>query len=81
MVTIDKAGRVVIPKAIRDRYSLAAGSELEILAQRDGLKLTKRLQPTRALAWAEDGRPYFPAVTGLTTTDSDIQDLRDALQR
>jgi AbrB family looped-hinge helix DNA binding protein len=34
--TIDGAGRVVVPKAIRDELSLVAGQELEIRA-RDGL--------------------------------------------
>ena len=34
--TIDAAGRVVVPKAIRDRLQLAGGSELDI-EERDGL--------------------------------------------
>ncbi len=29
-VTIDKAGRIVVPKALRDRMGLNAGDELEI---------------------------------------------------
>lgn len=33
--TIDRAGRLVVPKAIRDSLDLAAGQELEIIA-RDG---------------------------------------------
>lgn len=34
--TIDRAGRVVIPKALRDRAGLQAGSEIEVNL-RDGL--------------------------------------------
>ena len=30
-ITIDKAGRVVIPAAIRERVGLKAGTELEVL--------------------------------------------------
>ncbi|MDR1387964.1 MAG: AbrB/MazE/SpoVT family DNA-binding domain-containing protein [Propionibacteriaceae bacterium] len=81
MATIDKAGRVVIPKTIRDRFDLISGSELEIVVLRDAIRLERRRQPTRALAWTDDGRPFFPSVPGQTTTDADVQDLRDALQR
>jgi AbrB family looped-hinge helix DNA binding protein len=81
MVTIDKSGRVVIPKVIRDRFDLIAGSELEIVAQWDGIRLERRSQSTRVLAWTDGGRPYFPAVSDQMTTDADVQGLRDALQR
>jgi AbrB family looped-hinge helix DNA binding protein len=33
---IDRSGRIVVPKAIRDRLSLRGGEELEIV-ERDGL--------------------------------------------
>ena len=41
IVTIDRAGRVVVPKSLRDRFNLVAGTELEIEAVGDGLKLRK----------------------------------------
>jgi AbrB family looped-hinge helix DNA binding protein len=81
MVVIDKAGRVVIPKEIRDRFELTAGSELELVVLREGIRLERHRCATRALAWTDDGRPYFPAAEGKATTDSDVQDLRDAIQR
>lgn len=34
-VTIDRAGRVVVPKALRDRLGLEAGTTLQI-SERDG---------------------------------------------
>ena len=40
-ITIDRAGRVVVPKQFRDRFNLVAGTELEIEATGDGLKLRK----------------------------------------
>ena len=39
--TIDKAGRVVIPAAIRDRAGLAPGSELEVTEDEFGIRLER----------------------------------------
>jgi AbrB family looped-hinge helix DNA binding protein len=39
--TIDKAGRVVIPAAIRERAGLAAGTELEISLDDQGVRLER----------------------------------------
>ena len=38
-LTIDAAGRVVIPKPLRDRLGLQAGSTLEVLETSDGVTL------------------------------------------
>ncbi len=42
--TIDKAGRVVIPAAIRERAGLIPGAELEATVDESGVRLT-RLAP------------------------------------
>ena len=39
--TIDKAGRVVIPAALRDRAGLSAGAELEITEDDLGIRLAR----------------------------------------
>jgi len=39
--TIDKAGRVVIPAAIRERAGLTAGAELEITADDTGIRVER----------------------------------------
>ena len=39
--TIDKAGRVVIPAAIRDRAGLAPGTALEITADETGVRIER----------------------------------------
>ena len=38
-VKIDKAGRIVLPKPVRERFHLREGSELEIEERSDGLTL------------------------------------------
>ena len=43
MITaIDRAGRIVVPKSFRDRFNLTAGTELEIKAVGDALKLHRQ---------------------------------------
>ena len=39
--TIDKAGRVVIPAAIRERTGLTPGAELEVTEDEFGVRLTR----------------------------------------
>jgi len=39
--TIDKAGRVVIPAAIRERAGLTAGAELDITLDDNGIRLQR----------------------------------------
>ena len=39
--TIDKAGRVVIPAAVRERAGLSAGSELEVTEDELGVRLER----------------------------------------
>ena len=39
--TIDKAGRVVIPAAMRDRAGFAPGAELEVLEDDLGIRLQR----------------------------------------
>ncbi len=41
-ITIDRAGRIVVPKAFRDRFGFHPGTELEIEAVADGLRLRAR---------------------------------------
>ncbi len=73
--TIDKAGRLVIPKALRDRLGLRPG-EVDVVA--DGSAL--RVEPLAGDALEEEnGRLVIPA-SGLALDDEAVRALRDADQ-
>jgi len=74
--TIDKAGRLVIPKAMLDRLGLHPG-EVELTA--DGAAL--RVEPVSGDSLVErDGRMVIPS-SGSRLTDDLVRELRDADQR
>ena len=45
--TIDKAGRIVIPAAIRERAGFAPGTTLEITADETGIRIERIAAPPR----------------------------------
>ena len=74
--TIDKAGRLVIPKELRDRIGLTSG-EIDVYV--DGATL--RLEPVATDRLIErDGRLVVPS-GGASLDDDDVRSLRDADQR
>ena len=74
--TIDKAGRLVIPKVLRDSIGLVAG-EVEVTADGAGL----RIEPLAGdQLQDEDGLLVIPAADA-TIGDDLIRTLRDADQR
>lgn len=74
--TIDKAGRLVIPKPLRERLGLRAG-EVEVTA--DGAALRVEVVADGALV-EKEGRLVIPAA-GETISVDDVRSLRDADQR
>jgi AbrB family looped-hinge helix DNA binding protein len=38
-ITLDRMSRIVVPKAIRDRFALKPGDDLEITIEPDGIRL------------------------------------------
>lgn len=75
--TIDGAGRVVVPKSIRDRLGLTPGHALDIV-ERDG---RVEMQPLGPKVWIEkrDGRPV--AVTEGPVEPLTVDDVRAAVER
>lgn len=74
--TIDTAGRLVIPKPLRDRLGLVAG-EVEVSA--DGTALRVEPVVTEDLE-EENGRFVIPA-GGQPIGDTEVRALRDADQK
>jgi len=75
--TIDSAGRVVIPKRLRDELGIAPGP---VRIVRDGAGI--RIEPlARAELELIDGRLVIPASSGPTIGDDTVSELRLADQR
>lgn len=74
--TIDKAGRVVIPRRLRDEVGMHAG-DVEITV--DGAAV--RIEPLAGEELIEEhGRLVIPA-SGAVVDDDIVRELRDADQR
>ena len=74
--TIDKAGRLVIPKNLREQLGLVPG---EVMVSADGGAL--RVEPTsRDDLVEENGRLVIPA-SGMVVDDAMIDAMRDADRR
>ena len=80
MVTIDRAGRVVIPKEIRDRLSLEADASVEVTVEGDEIRLTPVRRRSRVVIDV-DGWPCIERADAMTITDADDQRWRDGDQR
>ena len=74
--TIDKAGRLVIPKALRDRLGLRPG-EVEVTA--DGTSLRVEAVAGEGLT-THAGRLVIPG-SGAEMSDDEVRALRHADQR
>lgn len=78
ITTIDRVGRIVIPKAIRDRLGLRGGEQIEVQEQDGEIRLTR---PKR-------GARLVRSESGLLTADPDAglpglgpEEVRELLER
>lgn len=75
--TIDGAGRIVVPKALRDALGLVPGTRFDVSNYGSGLTLVPRGRTARLLV--EDG--HLVADSDRTVTDEDVLGLIDAGRR
>lgn len=79
-VTMDRAGRVVLPKAVRDQLGLEPDEELDLVIDGVGIRLQPRPHPRRRMVDI-DGWPVIAAAGSASISDDDVRALRDADQR
>jgi AbrB family looped-hinge helix DNA binding protein len=75
--TIDKAGRIVVPKALRDLLGLRPGAELDIAAVDCGLEI--RPAPTAVRLEERDG--VFVAVPERPLPPLSVAEVRASLEQ
>lgn len=80
LVSVDRVGRVVIPKELRDALALTADAQLDLSLDGDSLRLVPVRRPGRRVVEV-DGWPVIEAEPGLSTSDADVQGWRDDGQR
>ncbi len=73
---MDKAGRLVIPKELREKVGLVAG-EVDVQVDGAGLHLT----PVASGVLVEQNGRLVVAGTGATLGDDDVRELRAADRR
>jgi AbrB family looped-hinge helix DNA binding protein len=74
--TIDKAGRLVIPKPLRDRLGLVPG-EVEVAADGNALRVESLASEDLQ---EEDGRLVI-AAAGVQINDDSVRSFRDSEQK
>jgi AbrB family looped-hinge helix DNA binding protein len=71
--TVDKAGRLVIPRALRDRIGLARGGEVDLVL--DGAAI--RIEPVSGSELKEVGDLLIIPATGTPLTQGAVRELID----
>jgi AbrB family looped-hinge helix DNA binding protein len=71
MVSIDRLGRIVVPKPLRDSLGLVAGTQMELVEEPDGFRLV--VSAPHGVVDTKDGLPVI--VSKRTITDDDIDSL------
>lgn len=74
---MDEVGRIVIPKALRDRLRLAPGMKVDVSEYGDGLHIS----PVSRTARIEERGGRLVAVAETPITDDDVLALIDAGRR
>ena len=80
LVSIDRVGRVVIPKALRVALGITPDTQLELIPDGAGLRIEPVRRDRRSVGVSE-GLPILGRVEGAALTDDDVRRLRDDLQQ
>jgi len=75
--TVDQVGRIVLPKALRDRLGLVAGSKVDVSLYGDGIHVAAGGRTARL----EQREGALVAVSDTVITDGDVFDLIDSIRR
>lgn len=75
--TVDEVGRIVVPKALRDRLRLTPGTKVDVSEYGDGLHIA----PVSRTARLEERDGRLVAVAETPVTDDDVLALVDAGRR
>jgi AbrB family looped-hinge helix DNA binding protein len=76
-ITMDKAGRIVLPKPVRDELQLQAGDSLEL--ETSGEEIT--LRPVRAKARMQRVDGMWVVTYGEPPPENMVEDTIDAVRR
>ncbi|GFG98631.1 AbrB/MazE/SpoVT family DNA-binding domain-containing protein [Mycobacterium timonense] len=79
-VTVDRLGRLVIPKALRVALGITPDTPLELIPDGAGLRIEPVQRRQRSIE-TRDGLPILGNVEGAVLTDDDVRRLRDEIQR
>ena len=79
-MTIDRVGRVVIPKALRVALGITPDTQLEMIPDGTGLRI-EPIRRNRRPVEVSEGLPILGNVAGAVLTDDEVRRLRDDLQR
>jgi AbrB family looped-hinge helix DNA binding protein len=77
--TIDAAGRVVIPKALRDEAGLAPGTEIEVELRDGRIEIEPAMVPMRVVK--RGGSVVIEPVGDVELPPLTTEDVRDLLER
>jgi AbrB family looped-hinge helix DNA binding protein len=78
LTTIDRAGRLVVPKQIRDRLGLRAGEQLEVEEENGAIRIAR---PKRRVRLIETEHGILAAEFDPPLPETTPEDVRDVLER
>lgn len=78
--TIDAAGRIIIPKAVRDTMGLTAGRAVDIMFTEGRIEI--ELAPADVAVESDEGLPRLVSLDDLPElTDQQVRDVIEATRR